>query len=215
MFPEISDDPTSTDLPVMEFRNQHQAPLPMEDQPLGRDPIVTWTKGATTPDSTDNEDDGEDISVLRRNEPPNFDPFDESDIQFEEEEEFGDVKSSDLPQIPLRSEPNRQSRSSLASAGTTSSASPQKHRRPSAHSALDEHMAVGTSAASNPPPIRASCSTPSVAESTGTSATSTKHRRTFVQTKETFFKFVFIDSLNNLAFFEIEDFLNGKVCLLI
>lgn len=71
-------------------RSTHLPPISVDDQPLGRDPIVTWTKGVATPESTDDEE--EDISVLRSNEPTAFDPFDESDIQFEEEEEFGNVK---------------------------------------------------------------------------------------------------------------------------
>jgi hypothetical protein len=80
----------------MELRGEPRVVNPLaDDQPLGSNPIVTWTKGATTPESTDDEDDTEDISVLRRNEPA-FDPFDESDIQFEEEEEFGDVKGKCL-----------------------------------------------------------------------------------------------------------------------
>ncbi|KAI6239750.1 hypothetical protein M3Y99_00541400 [Aphelenchoides fujianensis] len=133
-----------------------------------------------------------------------YDPFDESDVNFDHQEvdEEEDVFTLPLnqpaapPQPPSRSGSLRDSRTSLHS---MTAASPLKQRRPSAQSA-------GPSAA--PPaglvddpfgleaapfggigaPLRASSSTASVADSTCTSATSATQRLLRVQTREPFFK---------------------------
>lgn len=82
-FLDPTDDPTSTHMPLMEV-NEHRPPVSqIASSPPNQEPVVTWTKGAIADDSDDSNDEGEtdEISVLKDN--ALFDPFDESDINFE------------------------------------------------------------------------------------------------------------------------------------
>lgn len=67
-------------MPIMEVN-----PANLHPKEVSLEPIVTWTKGAVAEDSEDEEEgETEEISVLKNGQL--FDPFDESDILFEDDE---------------------------------------------------------------------------------------------------------------------------------